>query len=126
MAIDIKDLTIREIEQIQALLQTRQSTQAPEANPPNPMLGRRCVVRTYSAGVHAGSVLLVDGTSVHLTDSIRIWKWENGGLALGDIANEGMKGGKTERTVEIYLTDANEIIPCTQKAWDSYEKYLQK
>ena len=44
----------------------------------HPMLGRRCLIRTYSAGVHIGDVVFVDGMEVQLKNSLRLWKWEGG------------------------------------------------
>jgi len=91
----------------------------------NPMVGRNCIVRTYSAGVHWGHVEYVLGKEVYLTSSIRIWCWEGGGLSLSAIANEGMKGGRTERTGEILLTEAIELIPTTELAEKTYEECLE-
>lgn len=95
-------------------------------NTKNPMLGRYCLIRTYSAGVHAGVVKEVDQTYVHLFDSIRIWKWEKGGLSLSSIANKGMKGGYTDPTGEVYLTEVIEIIPVTDVAKASYLNFISK
>lgn len=97
-------------------------------NPKHPMLGKRCIIRTYSAGVHIGTVSYVNPSNsmeVKLTDAIRLWKWENGGLSLSAIANNGMKGGRCNYTGEVYLTNVIEYIPTTAKAEESFKKYIE-
>ena len=92
------------------------------------MLGRKCIIRTYSAGVHFGKVSYVNPNNsmeVKLTDALRIWKWENGGLSLSAIANNGMKGGRVNYTGEVYLTNAIEYIPVTAKAEASFADYIE-
>lgn len=91
----------------------------------HPMHGRRVLVRTYSAGVHIGNVLHVEGQEVHLIDALRLWKWEGGGLSLSAVANNGIKGGRLNYTHEVYLTDAIEIIPTTEIAEASYGKFIE-
>lgn len=94
----------------------------------HPMLGRRCVIRTYSAGVHIGDVDYVNpqnSMEVRLTNSIRLWKWEGGGLSLSAVANNGIKGGRLNRTGEVYLTNAIEFIPTTKEAEDTYVKFIE-
>lgn len=93
----------------------------------NPMVGRRCLIRTYSAGVHIGDVVSVsdDGMQVHLKDSIRLWKWEGGGLSLSVVANDGIKGGRLNKTGEVFLTNAIEFIPTTKEAEKTYVKFIE-
>ena len=89
------------------------------------MLGRRCLIRTFSAGVHIGTVESVDGMSCKLNDSLRLWKWEGGGLSLSAVANNGIKGGRLNKTSEIYLTNAIEFIPTTEAAEKSFLKFIE-
>lgn len=78
-----------------------------------------CVIRTYSAGVHTGYVKERSGKEVTLINARRLWKWA-GAFTLSEIAVSGVsdpKGCKFSVEVpEITLTEAIEIIPCTQKA----------
>jgi len=95
---------------------------------PHVMLNRRCLIRTYSAGVHVGDIVYVNpetSTEIQLKNAIRIWQWSGGGLSLSAIANNGMKGGRINRTGEVYLTNVIEIIPTTQIAEKTYEKYIE-
>ena len=92
------------------------------------MLGRRCLVRTYSAGVHIGEVDYVNpGNSMELRlkNALRLWSWFGGGLSLSAIANKGVVKARLDKTGEVYLTNAIEIIPTTPEAEDTYAKFIE-
>lgn len=91
----------------------------------HPMVGRRCLIRTYTAGVHIGEVVSVDGMEVHLKNALRLWKWTGGGLSLSAVANNGIKGGRLNFTGEVFLTNAIELIPTTTQAEVSYAKFIE-
>jgi hypothetical protein len=82
------------------------------------------IVRTYSAGVHAGYLKERNGKEVTLINSIRIWKWA-GAATLSQLAMEGTKDPKNckfpQAVSSITLTEAIEIIPCTEAARQSIE-----
>ena len=115
-------MTIGEAKAIAALF--NQNSQVAQAS--HPMLGRRCLIRTYSAGVHIGDVVSVtNGTEVLLKNALRLWKWEGGGLSLSAVANNGIKGGRLNKTGEVLLTNAIEFIPTTTQAESSYAKFIE-
>lgn len=119
----LDDLTIGDAKKLAALFNN------PTQNQPqsHPMVGRRCLVRTYSAGVHIGDVeSVINGTEVLLKNALRLWKWEGGGLSLSAVASQGVKGGRLDSTGEILLTNAIEFIPTTPEAEKSYERFLEK
>ena len=118
---DISDLTIGQAKQLAALFGTTQ----PLNQTAHPMIGRRCLIRTYSAGVHIGDVVAVSGMEVHLKNALRLWKWEGGGLSLSVVASDGIKGGRLNRTGEVYLTNAIEFIPTTAKAEATYGRFIE-
>ena len=91
----------------------------------HPMLNRRCIVRTYSAGVHIGTVVAVDGMEVHLKDCLRLWKWEGGGLSLSHIAEKGIVRGRLNASSEVYLTNAIEFLPITEIAEGSFKQWIE-
>lgn len=91
----------------------------------HPMLGKRCLIRTYSAGVHIGDVVYADGMEVKLDNALRLWKWTDGGLSLSAVANNGIKGGRLNKTGEVYLTNAIEFIPTTPAAEETYVKFIE-
>lgn len=92
---------------------------------PHPMLNRRCLIRTYSAGVHIGTVVAALGGEVHLKDALRLWQWSGGGLSLSAVATAGIKGGRLNRTPEVYLTNAIEFIPTTEAAEVSFVRFIE-
>ncbi|MEI6574783.1 MAG: hypothetical protein WCO63_01250 [Bacteroidota bacterium] len=83
------------------------------------MEGKFVIVRTYSAGVHAGTLKTQNGKEVVLTKSRRLWYW-SGAASLSELAVRGAKNvSSCKFTVpvdEIKLTEAIEIIPCTGEA----------
>lgn len=86
------------------------------------MIGKDVIVRTYSAGVHFGTLKSKDGKEVVLTNSRRIWYWD-GAASISQLAVDGTSnpnGCKFPLAVdEILLTEAIEIIPVTEKARES-------
>jgi len=81
--------------------------------------GDYVVVRTYSAGVHAGYLKSRDGKEVVLTNTRRLWCWK-GAATLSQLAGSGTS--KIDECkfpaaiAEITLTEAIEIIACTETA----------
>jgi|SRR3990172_5442667 len=91
----------------------------------HPMLGRRCLIRTYSAGVHIGDVAEINGMEVLLKNALRLWKWEGGGLSLSAVANNGIVKGRLNKTGEVYLTNVIEFIPTTEEAEKTFAKFIE-
>lgn len=76
------------------------------------------LIRTYSAGVHAGTLESQDGKTVVLKDAVRIWRWR-GGNTLHELALHGPASDWTrisEAVPAITLTEAIEIIPVNPEA----------
>lgn len=90
----------------------------------HPMLNRHCLIRTYSAGIHAGIVKTIDNMEVLLEDAQRIWYWDEA-FTLSAVATKGIgKGSRVAKKIkEIYLTQVIEFIPTTEEARKSYDKY---
>lgn len=82
------------------------------------------IVRTYSAGVFAGYLKSKLDKEVILNQARRIWRWD-GANSLSQLAIDGTAKPKDckfpEALEEITLTEAIEIIPCTEKAKKSIE-----
>ena len=80
------------------------------------------IVRTYSAGVFAGNLESRNGKEVVLRNARRIWYWD-GAASLSQLAMEGTnKPDSCKFPCEVdtvTLTEAIEIIPCTEKAQKS-------
>ena len=81
--------------------------------------GDYVVIRTYSAGVHAGYLKAKDGKEVTLDSARRLWFWE-GAATLSQVAGSGItkpEECKFPAAIDsITLTEAIEIIPCTDTA----------
>lgn len=78
-----------------------------------------CIVRTYSAGVFAGYVEKREGKEVTIRKVRRIWYWD-GANSLSQLAVDGtLKPENCKFACEvdkIIVTEAIEVIPCTEKA----------
>ena len=66
------------------------------------------IVRTYSAGVHAGTLVSQKGKEVVLMNTRRIWYWK-GAASLSEMAVSGVIGGITGAASGLlsFLTLAN-------------------
>ena len=125
---NLDDLTLGQIKEIGILLNLpKEAAKSDNANY-HPMLGKRCLIRTYSAGVHIGYVAWINpqnSMEVKLSNSLRLWKWQGGGLSLSAIANNGVKQGRLNRTGEVFLTNVIEFIPTTSEAEKSYDQFIE-
>jgi len=89
-------------------------------------MGEYVIVRTYSAGVHAGVLVRRDGREVELQDSRRLWRWHTAdrGISLSDVAVGGINPAKSRICAvvpSIVLTEAIEVIPASAAARASIE-----
>jgi hypothetical protein len=76
------------------------------------------LVRTYSAGVHFGTLANREGKEVTLTGARRIWRWY-GANTLNEIAIRGVDVSQSrisEPVALITLTEAIEIIDISPEA----------
>ena len=77
------------------------------------------MVRTYSAGVFAGTVKERNGKEVVLKNARRIWYWD-GAASLSQLAQSGTTKPQNckfpEPVDEVLLTEAIEFIPITEAA----------
>jgi hypothetical protein len=80
-------------------------------------IGTYVVVRTHTAGVHAGTLASLDGEQVTLDNAKRIWSWK-GANTLHEIALYGVDAGSrlSQAVSQIVLTGAIEIIAATDAA----------
>jgi hypothetical protein len=128
---DINELTLGQLKEIQGMLLLTGSVIGevkPTVKEMHPMLGKRVLVRTYSAGVHIGNVAWVNpenSMEVKLENALRLWKWEGGGLSLSAVANNGINGGRLNKTGEVLLTNVIEFIPTTEAAEATFIKFME-
>lgn len=118
--ININDLTIGQIKEIQSLNIVHETKKTSKIS--DFLIGKFVIARCYSAGVHAGYVVEVDGENVVLKDSKRLWMWKaKDGIALSGVAQHGIKNDSKVDTNNpiIYLTGVCELIPCSKDAENS-------
>ena len=121
---NIENLTFGEMKQIAAIvngcgLSKGESFAASVESTQHPFVGKFVIARCYSAGVHAGIVVSVDGDTAILKDSRRLWSWKaKDGLALSGVAQNGIESDSKVDVVnpEIYLTGICELIPASSVA----------
>jgi hypothetical protein len=86
------------------------------------MIGKYCMVRTYSAGVFAGVVETLNGEEATLKDARRIWYW-SGAASLSQLAVDGTSDPSNCKfpvaVPEVYLSKVIEVIPISDKARQS-------
>lgn len=80
---------------------------------------RYVIVRTYSAGVFAGTLVSRNGQEVELKNARRLWYWD-GAASLSELSVHGVsKPGNCKFPCEVptvELTQAIEILGVTPKA----------
>lgn len=101
-------------------------TYVPKGNNTNPAIeDNYIIVRTCSAGVHAGELVSKDGDVTVLKNSRRLYYWD-GAATLSQLAMEGVSKPENCKfpceVTEIELLGTIERIPCTKKAIDSIKK----
>lgn len=113
----IDDLTIGEAKELAYLF-----TKSPVSG--SMLVGKKCIIRTYSAGAHFGEVSEKEGKEVILKNARRLWYWKttNKGISLSEVANGGLaKDSKVCAPVDLIWLEAVEIIPCTKEAIKNIE-----
>ena len=87
-------------------------------------IGKYCVIRTYSAGVHVGTLVALKGKHAKLVGARRIWSW-CGAKTLSEISQNGVGDGSkiAQEVPQILLTEAIEVIPCSKVAESNLKNY---
>lgn len=117
-----------DIDKIPALLALLGGSDQPEvkASSAHDLAGSYVIVRSRDSGVHAGTLVSVDGRTVALEASRRLWYWVAAKEhTLSAVSLHGLGDGcKIASEVErIDVLDACEIIPATSDARTSIEGY---
>ena len=116
---DIDSLTIGEVKQLTAMLNNQSMPDGLSS-----MIGKKVIVRTYSAGVWFGVVEQKAGEEVIITQARRMWKWWAAeSISLSAVALHGIKHEESKicEAVESVWLKAVELLPCTDKAIKSLE-----
>ncbi len=120
MPVNIKDLTIGQAEELVQMLGSPVAAQVGL----NSMVGRKVIIRTYSAGVWFGALIQKSGNEVIIENARRLWRWQAAeSISLSAVALYGIKseGSKVAPPVDSAWLEAIEIIPTTEAAAKSIQ-----
>lgn len=98
--------------------------QTVEKNTINSMIGKKVIIRTYSAGVWFGTLSEKSGSEVIITDARRMYQWwAKESISLSAVAIHGIKKDKSKivQAVPSVWLEAIEIIPCSRTAIEDIE-----
>lgn len=119
--IDINNLTIGQAKELAALIG---GASQPQQAGLNGMVGKKCIVRTYSAGVWFGEVAEKAGNEVIVKNARRMWRWWAAeSISLSAVALHGVKHDQSKivEAVPAVWLEAIEIIPASDYAIASIE-----
>ena len=88
------------------------------------MIGKKVIIRTYSAGVWFGTLEQKDRNEVILRAARRMWSWwAKEGISLSSVSVHGITQDKSKiaEVVDAVWLEAIEIIPCYDQAIMSIE-----
>jgi hypothetical protein len=115
---NIDDLTVKQIREIQTLNMLQNQ------NIDGFMIGKKVIIRTYSAGVWYGELAQKSGNEVIIKDGRRMWQWFAAeSISLSGCANYGINQSKSKiapAVSQVWL-EAIEILPCTDAAVKSLD-----
>ena len=126
---EIKDLTLGQFQTLFSMFGGIQADiveiEQGKATQPHPLVGKVCVVRTYSAGVHIGEIVSISGTECELKNAQRLFSWK-GAFTLSEVANIGVSPeSRFAKPTAIYLSQSIEYIPATAQAIESFKQAKQ-
>lgn len=119
---EIDNLTIGEAKQLITMFGNNNNGN--QSSSLNGMIGKKVIIRTYSAGVWFGLLSEKAGNEVILKDARRMWKWwAKESISLSAVAIYGVKhsDSKIVEAVESVWLEAIEIMPCSDEAIESLE-----
>jgi len=123
----LENLTIKEAKELIAMFNSPIISQDKSATLPEIdkyWIGKKVIVRTYSAGVHFGEIFLKSNNEIILKNARRLYYWEtlNKGLSLSEVANDGLNNNSKvcQSVSKIYLK-AIELIECTESSVKNIE-----
>jgi len=86
------------------------------------LINQYVIVRTYSAGVFAGTLVKKEGTEVELGNARRIWYWK-GAASLSQLAEEGTTNPDEckfpQEVSQVLLSGVIEILKVSHEAMQS-------
>lgn len=124
MNVNLDNLTLGQLKEIGALLNNNVSNLSKNDSMCS-MIGKKVIIRTYSAGVWFGTLSQKIEEEVILTDARRMYQWFcKESISLSAVAVYGIIHNKSKICVpveQIWLK-AIEILPCTESSILSIEE----
>ena len=130
---NVNDLTIGEAKELLALFSAAPAATPAVILPAQPLtehqglnhfVGKKCIVRTYAAGVWFGEVAEKSGSEVILKNARRMWRWHAAeSISLSAVAIHGINQNKSKITeaVDAVWLEVIELIPATPQSIASIE-----
>ena len=90
----------------------------------NDMVGKYCIVRTYSAGVFFGKIKKKVGKEVIINECRRLYYWKtNGGISLSEVSKTGLDSDNSKvcSATDNHWCEAIELMACTDEAVKSIQ-----
>jgi 5-formaminoimidazole-4-carboxamide-1-beta-D-ribofuranosyl 5'-monophosphate synthetase len=94
-------------------------------------LNQYVIVRTYSAGVFAGTLIKKEGNEVEMHNARRLWYWD-GAASLSQLAEEGVKKPENckfpqevEQVVLLGVVEILKVSEAAKKSIDGVEIWKQ-
>lgn len=91
------------------------------------LLNQYVIVRTYSAGVFAGTLMKKEGAEVELHNARRLWYWD-GAASLSQLAEEGVSKPNNckfpQEVAIVILINTIEILKVSDKAKESIKNVI--
>ena len=117
---NIDDLTLGQIKSLQSIM----GRQPISNDGISSMIGKKVIIRTYSAGNWFGILKEKAGTEVIIGNARRMWRWHCAkSISLSGVALYGINEGKSRIAPaldEVWL-DAIEILPCSDNSIKTLE-----
>jgi len=121
---NIDDLTYGQIKQLQSLFGGSHTVEYNSSLLNDEVIGKKCIIRTYSAGVWFGEVIAKTKDEVVLKNARRMYKWvtTDKGITLSEVSLTGVTSeSKIQKAVDRVWLQQIEIIPCTEIAIKNIE-----
>ena len=125
---NINDLTIGQVQELAGFLNLKnkeENTHSDCNSLNNDIIGRKCIIRTFSAGVWYGTVLEKTSTECVIGEARRMYYWKNKdkGITLSNISISGIHSdSKIQPPVEKVWLQQIELIPCTEECIETFDK----
>lgn len=125
ITMNLDDLTLGQIKQLKSIIG---GDDGQKKDPASHMIGKCCMFRTYSAGVHFGVLVEKNEQTCLVKNSQRIYSWVKA-CSLSQLAMEGSKNLDACRISipvdEIVLEQVIEIIPMPESTVAAFREVKQ-